>query len=762
MAGFKQAGFDINDSLTLTKDAMDLVIAGGVDTAQASDLIVASLKGFGEGAGEAGRLLDILNETSNNYATSVEQLATGMAGISPIAKQMGFSMEETAGVLTPVIEIFRSGDTAATALKTGLLKLIDDSKPVADALKSIGVSQKDANGELRSGKDIYKDVAIAFKDLDENQKLFVTSQLVGLEQSAKMVTVFDNLALSTEITEKAMNSAGSAALEVAAQLDTSEKAVDKFKTSFENLSVSVGDQFSEAAKEAVDGGAELFQAIRALVEGGTFDPIFDEIEAIAEKLGETLSGIAGNLPEAMKGVDFSGLIDSFKNVGESLGMIFDDVDLSTPEGLAEVIQLLIDGLTALANTTAGIADGFGPFIEGLSEFGKIIADLDGDTLEFVGTILALGTAFGTVGGLVVAGGAFVSGLGTLAGLVSTGGALSTGLAGIVAVLSGPVGLAAAIGAATVAIASLAFDQVEKDGQALISSFEAQAAAAKDLTDQIKELPIGTSTIDIFTAIETGDLESAQDMIDLITTEEYIANIGTEVDSKNLDYYLADVSDIFVDVGAEVDTDSVKEATETITYELDGVEYTLEIPVEASGVEKVKEDIEEIPTEKQIEIQLQGDIDTQIALITSSAETAQAAFKYTAEVDIAKAQAASDVLKSAFDGAAASVESLSSSTSDMFGSLLSNYDKLSKFDQGQFTRMAEEQQDAQNAALASQIELNDATIANLNAKTDAFEAGDAAITIDSTGLEPALEMVMFEILKKVQVRVNETAGDLLLT
>jgi TP901 family phage tail tape measure protein len=96
---------------------------------------------------------------------------------------MGFSMEETAGILTPVIEIFRSGDEAAVALKTGLLKLIDDTKPVQEALASIGVSQTDANGALRSGKDILLDVSKAFQTLDEDQKLFVTQQLVGIEQA---------------------------------------------------------------------------------------------------------------------------------------------------------------------------------------------------------------------------------------------------------------------------------------------------------------------------------------------------------------------------------------------------------------------------------------------------------------------------------------------------------------------------------------------------------------------------------------------------
>ena len=193
-ANFRQAGFTVSDSMQLAKDAMDLVIAGSVDASSASEILIAALKGFKAPASEASHLIDILNEVSNNYATDVEQLAVGMSKLSPIAETMGFSMEETAGVLTPIIEIFRSGNEAATALKTGLLKLVDDAKPVRDALDSIGVSQHDANGNLRSGKDILEDVSNAFKGLDDSQKLFVAQQLVGIEQAGRMVTVFDNLA----------------------------------------------------------------------------------------------------------------------------------------------------------------------------------------------------------------------------------------------------------------------------------------------------------------------------------------------------------------------------------------------------------------------------------------------------------------------------------------------------------------------------------------------------------------------------------------
>ena len=101
-ANFKQAGFDIEGSLILTKSALDLMIAGDVEASAASELLIATLKGFNAPAEEAARVVDILNAVSNEYATNVNELAIGMAELSPIASTMGFSFEETAGILTPV------------------------------------------------------------------------------------------------------------------------------------------------------------------------------------------------------------------------------------------------------------------------------------------------------------------------------------------------------------------------------------------------------------------------------------------------------------------------------------------------------------------------------------------------------------------------------------------------------------------------------------------------------------------------------------
>lgn len=490
MAGFKQAGFELDEAMSLTKTSMDLVIAGGLEASQASDLLVASLKGFKEPASEAGRLVDILNEVSNNYATDVEQLARGMAGLSPIANQMGLSMEETAGILTPVIEVFRSGDEAAVALKTGLLKLVDDAAPVRTALASIGVSQTDANGALRSGKDILADVAAAFQGLDQNQKLFVTQQLVGIEQAARMVEVFDQLNKTTEITQAALGAAGSAGAEVAKRLSTAEQQIQIFKTTFENLATVVGDQFKGAATEAVAGGSELVQALRDAVKGGAFDEVFDAFEDFFAELSATLRGMADVLPEALASVDFGRFTQSLRDVvGEAEGLFdafFGDIDLSTPEGLAAAMQKIVDAGTALNNIVAGIIEGWQRWAGWLGTLTDKFGGLDEATGKSIGNTLQLGKELNVLSGLAGGLGSALGGLGNLlnvlavkhfAGLIASltsAGAGMTSLTGAIAAVSGTAagaaGLVGMAGAAGYAAGTLIDKYVPAVGDAAQALF----------------------------------------------------------------------------------------------------------------------------------------------------------------------------------------------------------------------------------------------------------------------------------------------------
>jgi len=405
VANFKQAGFTAAEAAELQKNALDLVIAGDVDAARASEILISAIKGFGAEASVASRYIEAMNNVSNDYATDINQLAEGMSRVAPILKTMGFSFEEGTGLLTPMIEVFRDGGLAAEALKTGLLKLVDDAKPVTTALEALGVSQFDLNGKMRSGRDIFYDVATAFQSVDQNQKLVFAGQLFGIEQAPKLVTVFDNLAKVNEVTASALTVTGSTAKEVEMRLASAEVQIERFKVGFENLARVMGSQVLGEFTGIVGGATDIENAFRRTVEAGGLAPLFDALKPQLAEFEALLQTVARNLPDAFKGIDWSGLLDSLGELGgtfkDAFNRIFDGADISTVEGLQKTLQTTVNIITALVNVTRGIVDQFTPIFSAIGEAGKQLGESSTETQlaggKLLGTLTILGE-FGTMMG----------------------------------------------------------------------------------------------------------------------------------------------------------------------------------------------------------------------------------------------------------------------------------------------------------------------------------------------------------------------------
>ncbi len=762
-ASFKQAGYDIQDSMTLAKNALDLVIAGDIDAANASDLLIATLKGFNAPASEATRLIDVLNEVSNNYATDVEQLAIGMAELSPIASTMGFSFEETAGILTPVIEIFRSGGEAAVALKTGLLRLVDDNASVVAALDSIGVAQKDANGQLRSGQDILYDVSKAFTTLDDNQKLFVASQLVGVEQAARMVTVFDNLGKSTEITATALNSAGSAAAEVAARLESSEVAVNRFVTGFQNLAVAVGDQFRDAAKEAINGGTDIENALTRIVESGALDELFEALESQLGGLGEYLSEVAEALPEAFDDVNFSGLLSALSGLSGEISGLFDGLDLTTPEGLATAIQKVVDTIEGLVNVTSGMVEGAAPFIKMLSDMAEKFISMDSESQKSIGSVTgfmgALNKVTGPIGSVTDA----ISGLGTglqaIAGVQLVDTILDIENLGTKAAaaskLLGTAGLVAAAGAGGYAIGTMLNDGIDAVVSKLSGS-DSLGALIYDLTHKTEDL--STANADVAT-----DLQSAATAVQEVTTtqRDYLAEVKA-VSAASYDWqeaipgiikHVQDLGYALDETGGEISpvVSEFEQLASVVRNDLGMAGETIKgtFSTFSTSSSTAANDLKKVTDESE-------KLHAQMLQLASDERIK--AMELTVDFKIAQVKADAEVMQSIIDGVATSVES----TSMVMGDLLDAFsDATTLSDKWYLQDLLDEQNERQGEALDLQKKLTEAQIDLIEKRAQAYDSGEAMITVTGDGLAEHLRALMWEVFKEIRIEMNESVDAMLM-
>jgi len=400
MADFVQAGFDADAALNLVVQSLKLKVAGDIEAAQSSDYLVRMLKGFKAEASDAARFVDVLNEVSNRYATDVHQLAEGMSRVAPIAKAMKLSFEDTAAVLTPMIESFGSGAEAAEAFKTGIIKLIDDSAPVKDALRSIGVAQTEANGTLRSGKAILNDVMVAFQRAGQEQKLFLTSQLVGIDQAPRMIEAFDNLNKILGVQKAGLEAAGSAQQEVNIRLQSAETIGNRTAESFRQLAVALGTNYRDEVKGVVDATGALARGFLEAEKAGSMDGLFAAVKPQLEAVENLFRQMAANLPAAFAQLDFTPLTSAITDLGGEVSQAFaafmGSIDLSTVDGLRQLLQYLADSMAALIHFTAGVVDQMSPLFSRLGRLAQLAAENADSVARMAGEVAGFSLTVNTI------------------------------------------------------------------------------------------------------------------------------------------------------------------------------------------------------------------------------------------------------------------------------------------------------------------------------------------------------------------------------
>jgi len=785
-ATFVQAGFGLSESLGLVKTGLDLVIAGEVSAEQSTDILIKTLKGFGFEASEASHIVDILNAVSNKYATDSQKLGDALAIIAPIAKLAGLSIEEMTGFITPVIEVFQSGTEAGNAFKTGLLRLSSDSKPVVDALKSIGISQKDANGELKTSGDILKELAPKFGTLTDAQQQFIAQEVFGIYQTGKLVSSLSDYNKILEITATAQNSAGSAAQEVAIRLESLETKIGIARQAFNIFAQTFGDQFISAATGVVGGFTDIEVALTSLIGTDKFKQLVDKAKEQLDNLQGYLVSIAQDLPEAFDNLDFSRLLDALSGLGGEIGDIFasilGDIDLTTVDRLTTALQAVVNGFAVIVESAAGIVEAFQPFF---NVIGQAIQDSDKFSSEMVkdfGNVLGAAQAITTIG-LEVAGALALmneSGLSFKNAFEIVFNSIALGANSLqitfdfiaFAIIQALRDLAFT---ANEAIKVLSFGKI--DFNATVASLDNVANAIKsNLVRNSEEANANLIAIKDTLVGTTEEAEKAGDASIVATDKmkEGARSVQSEVQGISTDWAKVDaelasffdglVAPKNINVNSDDAQLAIARAENGIT-DLTKKPYFVVMEADTAKVDKPIEDTKQKLTEiqKLAEKKLEIEADFKIEQLKQNAAVVQKAIEWKAKVDIAEVEAAFDTIKSESETIGKLFESTGEAISAAFG-ILGDFDLGSASGRKGFNAIIaqiEAQNKLQERALTIEERLANASIAYMDAKRAALQKGDGMITVSGQGLEPHIEAFMFEILKRVQVQVTEEQSQFLL-
>jgi TP901 family phage tail tape measure protein len=404
---FIQAGFTAEESTTLLDTALKAAVITELSAAQAAQLLVQTLRGFGLPASEAAGALDTLNAISNTFATTAGSLGDAVARLSPVAAQLGLDFNQTAAILTPVLEIFQDGESSARGLQVAFLNLATvATKQINAELERLGVVFKDTQtGALLPGADILANLAVKFQDLTKEQQLTTAEIIAGASQAGRLTaalqamggTFFEVEQFSSLFTEtsreqaEVMATLGVDISKLGTEAFNAEGGLKQLRDGFNALdpaaqataaSILAGSGNADALTAALAGTDRATAAyLTSLLSAESAQNEFNVRSQTTEFLLNRLSTSFGVLLNAVGSELLGGFGDAVDGLRVFTTALTEAVDTDTVQA-------------ALAFVNARFFD-FGIFIEGLAS--NIPAAFEG--VDFTPLLDALSRVTGGIGGL---------------------------------------------------------------------------------------------------------------------------------------------------------------------------------------------------------------------------------------------------------------------------------------------------------------------------------------------------------------------------
>ena len=233
------------------------VSEAGATAEGSANTLIATMKAFKLEAGDSQHVVDALNEVSNKYAVSVNDLSTAIRKSSASMAAGNNSLEQTFGLVTAGTEILREPGRVANGLSTITARLTKkNDEYIASITGGMGVIDKNT-GELRSTYDILLDLSKQWEHLTSVEKQELTETVAGKTQRALFTALMQNFSTAVGASEAALKSEGSALTENTKRMDSLQGKTQQLQSAWQDFARNTID--SGMVKSMLTLGTEILK-----------------------------------------------------------------------------------------------------------------------------------------------------------------------------------------------------------------------------------------------------------------------------------------------------------------------------------------------------------------------------------------------------------------------------------------------------------------------------------------------------------------------
>lgn len=331
-----QAGFDASQAMSALKPILDAAVIGNISVERSTTIVSAAIHQFGLGAEGAAKVVDLLALGATKSSTTVENLGHALAYAGSVAKEVGWTIEETTSAIATMAKSGVDKDRAGTAMRQLAVSLANPVTKEAEAvMQKYGLSLRDASNNA-VGLFTILDRISKIKPVDRTKAI---NDLVGVYAAPGVTGLIQNLGSYVELEQATKTQlAGTARSMRETMSDNLESDFKLFQSSIEGMRKIAFDTYDSFLRDKI----ALFEKFVVSQNDAAY---------LINKSGTTYQDVRGtnSLAENIPKDSLAGFVDGTEQVITKF-----DVLISKTEQFATLL-LVIGGGLAAKNLTTGLS-----------------------------------------------------------------------------------------------------------------------------------------------------------------------------------------------------------------------------------------------------------------------------------------------------------------------------------------------------------------------------------------------------------------------
>lgn len=331
------AGYDTQEMCDTLPIVLNLAAAGGIDLANASDMVTDAMSALGMDTSEASLMVDQMAKTASTTNTSVAQLGEGILTIGATAKNMAGGTAELNTALGILANNGIKGAEGGTHLRNVILSLQSPTDKAAACMESLGLQVYDSEGNMRSLNDILGDLNASMDGLTSEEKSNIISTIFNKTDLSSVNALLANTGDTWDSLQQSIIDSGGAAQDMAdTQLDNLSGQLTILKSALEGLAIAFGETLMPVIKAVVEKIQGFVEKLNSMDEGQR--KVIVTIAAVAAAIGPLLvifGTLIGTVGKAMT---------NFASLGTSILKIVGHFQTGT--GMAGKLATALSGISA--------------------------------------------------------------------------------------------------------------------------------------------------------------------------------------------------------------------------------------------------------------------------------------------------------------------------------------------------------------------------------------------------------------------------------